>query len=379
MKKGLLIFPIIKDLNASDGILLKNEGIRKGFEENGVAVDVVEFYSTGVSCNGQKIVDFASNRYVRVLQYYLFAWSKIARFAAAGGYDFIWFRTLIPSPVTASFVKQLRRLNSKYKIIIEYGAYPYEGELPALGKRFYKTVKRAERVMNKNSDFVITYHGQKDLDGTPNIPISNGVDLSEVPVAQPDLDLSKGIRFISVSSLKKWHAYERFLEGMAAYVARPEARPIHFDIIGHGPEYDKLVALTKSLGIEPHVTFRHFQKGKALDAIYEKNHISVSTLGFHRIGLTVSSSLKNREYFARGLPVVLSTNDPDMPPYLPYVQYVPEGEAPVDVGEVVAFAEKVYQRPSLNAEIRAYAENQVSWTSKVREVLEHLKSNGTQG
>jgi hypothetical protein len=82
--------------------------------------------------------------------------------------------------------------------------------------------------------------------------------------------------------------------------------------------------------------------------------------------------LKNREYFARGLPVVLSTADEDMPEGLAYVKYVPAGEGPVNINDLVDFATRVYQSPELNREIRAYADEHVSWKGKIKTVLNYL-------
>ena len=150
------------------------------------------------------------------------------------------------------------------------------------------------------------------------------------------------------------------------------AVPIHFNIVGKGPEYEKLVALTNDLNLNGHVTFHDFKTGKDLDVVYEENDVAIGTLGFHRIGITNSSSLKNREYFARGLPIVLSTNDLDMPATLPFVKYLPEGEEPIAIGEVVKYAQRVYQTPDLNYVIRSYAEEHISWKSKTKTVLEYL-------
>jgi glycosyltransferase involved in cell wall biosynthesis len=371
MKKGLLIFPVMKDLNKADGVVVKNQGICKGFAENGVDIDEMEFNSTGVSLRGKTLVPFSSQRVKRIFQYHFKIWEQLPVFIGRNNYDFIWFRMPVANPFIASFVETLKKDNPGCRIVIEYGAYPYLNELSGIRKYFYKWNRTAEKKIHRHADFVITYCGQKDVDGVPNIPINNGIDLSNIPVVQHN-GMPDQVNFISVSSLKKWHAYERFITGMAEYFKQGQPRPVHFHIVGNGPEYDKLLALTNECGLQDKITFHNHKTGAGLDEIYNLSHIAIGTLGFHRIGITNSSSLKNREYFARGLPVVLSTTDLDMPEELPYVKYVPEGEEPVNISEVVNFASRVYHSPLLNRQVRNYADEHVSWKGKIKTVLNYL-------
>lgn len=374
MKKGLLIFPILKDLSKADGIVVKNEGIYKGFINNNVPVDAVEFNTRGIYGGGEQIYSFHPKRYLRILQYNFVGWKRIAAYFGKNNYDFVWFRIPVMTPPVAAFVRSLRRKKPGCKIILEYGAYPYVNEMSGLKKKIYQLNRGNEKSIHKIVDFVITYSGQKEVDGVTNIPINNGIDLTKIPVIHHEKSDLDTLNFISVSSLKKWHAYERFIAGMPAYLASQPATPIHFNIIGDGPEYEKLVKLTKELKLEKFITFHNFKTGKELDAIYKLNHVAVSTLGFHRLGLTNSSSLKNREYFARGLPIILSTTDMDMPADLPFVKYVPGGEEPLDLAPIVAFAKSVYDRDNVNEEIRSYAEEHVSWDSKIKTVLSCLNT-----
>jgi hypothetical protein len=371
MKKGLLIFPIMKDLNKADGVVVKNEGICKGFAENEIEIDVLEFNSTGVTIGNKLLVPFSKKRFKRIFEYHFLVWSKLSKNIASKNYDFIWFRITIANPFIAEFVSSVKKNQPNIRIIIEYGAYPFVNELSGTRKYFYLLNRGAEKKIHQNADFVITYCGQNQVDGVTNIPINNGIDLSNIPVVQHS-DLPDQINFVSVSSLKKWHAYERFVLGMAEYFKQENPRPIHFHVVGNGPEYDKLLACTTELALGDKLTFHNHKTGKALDEIYNASHIAIGTLGFHRIGITNSSSLKNREYFARGLPVILSTADQDMPEGLAYVKYVPAGEGPVNINDVVSFATQVYQIPGVNTRIREYADEHVSWKGKIKTVLNYL-------
>jgi hypothetical protein len=370
--KGLLIFPILKDLNQADGILVKNDGIRSGFILNGVEVEMLDFTSKGIFSQEEQLYRFHPNRYRRIFQYNRLIWRELGRYVRSKEYQFIWFRAPIITAPIAQFIRKIKKEAPSCRIIIEYGAYPFVNELSGLRKTIYLLNRKNESIAHRYADFVITYCGQEKVDNLENIPINNGIDLSHIPVVDNKIDTGQRINFISVSSLKKWHAYERFIAGLASYIQHPNAVPVHFNIIGNGPEFGKLVNLTNELRLNEYVTFHNFKTGKELDAIYQQNHVAIGTLGFHRIGITNSSSLKNREYFGRGLPIVISTPDKDMPEELPYVKYVPEGEQPLDIQQIVTFAQSVYQNPNVNREIRQYAEEHVSWASKIKTVLEYI-------
>jgi hypothetical protein len=369
---GMLIFPILKDLNEADGILVKNEGIKTGFLDNGIEVDVLEFNSRGIFNRNDQVYTFHSGRYRRIYQYNTAVWEKIAVYILKKNYDFIWFRIPLINSSIAKFIRTLKENAPGCKIIIEYGAYPYVNELSGLKKMFYQLNRGNEKKAHGYADFVVTYCGQDRVDNLPNIPINNGIDLEHISIVNGQKNLSRRINFISVSSLKKWHAYERIIAGISLYLKTSGALHVHFNIVGNGPEYAKLVALTDELKLNDFITFHDFKTGKELDLIYEENDVAIGTLGFHRIGITNSSSLKNREYLARGLPIVLSTKDQDMPDGLPFVKYVPEGEEPVQIAELVKFAQEIYKRPKVNEAIRSYAEVHVSWKSKIKTVLTYL-------
>ena len=371
--KGLLIFPILKDLSKADGIIFKNKGIIKGFAENGMGVDVLDYDTRGIYLAGEQIYTFSAKRFIRILQFHIIAWKTIARHVTQQDYGFVWMRMTLITPWLAGFIRRLRKGLKKGKLILEYGSYPFANELSATRRRWYRLNRGSEERAHTYADFMITYCGQEAIDGVPNIPINNGFDVSSVPVV-PTKSLAAGdaLRLICVSSLKKWHAYDRLIEGMHMYLKNKPIRNIHLDIVGDGPEMEKLQRLVVTYNLSDHVTFHHFRTGADLDKIYAQSHLAIGTLGFHRKGGKNDSSLKNREYFGRGLPFVLSTEDKDMPHGLPFVLYVLAGEDPVAIQDVIRFAEDIYTDYDINKNIRAYAEEHISWKSKTKVVLNYL-------
>jgi glycosyltransferase involved in cell wall biosynthesis len=375
VKKALLIFPIYTDLSKMDGIVVKNEGIRKGFMYNGVDTDVLRFNIQGIFNQNELVFPFRKGKVFRTIDFYFRAWKKLLQLVLDGKYDLVWLRIPLINPAIANFIRGIKTKDPACRIILEYGAYPFENELSTKARLYYGLNRPSERIAHRFADFVITYCGQAAIDHLVNIPIDNGIDLEKIGIVHPHPNVEEKINLIAVSSLKKWHAYERLVMGIPAYLQLENMPSIHFHVVGNGPEMEKIVNLVKELQLEGTVTFYDFKSGDELDAIYNESHVAIGTLGFHRIGITNSSSLKNREYFARGLPVVLSTPDKDMPGDLPYVLYLPGGESVIDVSKIVSFARGIYKMPNVNQQIRNYAESKVSWNSKIRTVLNYLEND----
>ena len=90
-----------------------------------------------------------------------------------------------------------------------------------------------------------------------------------------------------------------------------------------------------------------------MDEIYAKCNMTVAHLAIHRIGLTQISSLKTREYVAKGLPVISSsmmdicTSDTER-----YIKIVPGDETPVNIVDIISFFDKVYAEKNVRETIR---------------------------
>ena len=91
-----------------------------------------------------------------------------------------------------------------------------------------------------------------------------------------------------------------------------------------------------------------------------------------RKGVVVDSSLKNRDYLARGLPVILSSEDADIKSDFDFVCKVPEDESDIDVRLVERYIEGLNISDTIN-ETRSFAENHLSWQSKIKTLLTELE------
>ncbi len=222
-------------------------------------------------------------------------------------------------------------------------------------------------------DAIVTFYGQSEIFGVPCIQLRNGVDVQRIhfrDTARSDDQLS----MIAVGNLAERHGLDRVLRGIAQYVSQPGAKRTTLHVVGDGPAMESLTALTVQLGIDDHVRFHGLKSGPELDAVFDEADIALDSLAIHRLNLPRSSSLKAREYCARGIPFVLASDDPDFPPELPFVHRVPSNDAPLDLSTLVEFYAQLRQTtPTVHQQMRDYAEEHLTWKAKLQPLVHYLQ------
>ena len=98
--------------------------------------------------------------------------------------------------------------------------------------------------------------------------------------------------------------------------------------------------------------------------------VALDSLAIHRLRLPTSSSLKAREYCARGVPFVLASADADFPPELDFVHRTSSDESALDVSALVSFYERLRRmHPDVHREMRRHAEKSLSWKTKLEPLV----------
>lgn len=265
------------------------------------------------------------------------------------------------------FLYFLRKIKEQYdiKIIIEIPTYPYDGELK--GKNiFYTLDKKCRKKLYKYVDKIVTYTKDKKIWNIPCINISNGVDLEEIKIINKEQN--EYIKFTSVSNCSFWHGIDRFLISLEKYGQNKQLKNIIFNIIGEGPESEKLKEIVeKSKFLRKIVIFHGFKTGKDLEKIYNETDIGIGSLGIHRIALKEVQPLKNREYTAKGLPFIIGFNDPDFEESK-YVYKVTNNEGIIDIENIIKWYLKYNFK---EIEIRKDAER-FSWDIQMKKVIDNI-------
>lgn len=205
----------------------------------------------------------------------------------------------------------------------------------------------------------------------PYCTIGNGFSIQSVPIRLNSNSNSENLHLLFVANISRWHGLDRLLEGISSYGGDMN---IKLHVTGDGAELQNLIDLTQKLRIREHVIYHGFLTGEKLDNLFNTCHIAVGSLGIHRIGLTESSTLKVREYCARGIPWIIACKDPDFPDDFPYIHRIPADESPVNIEEVIEFAKKVYADPDHPQKMREYAFEHLDWSVKMKKLKAFLES-----
>jgi glycosyltransferase involved in cell wall biosynthesis len=203
------------------------------------------------------------------------------------------------------------------------------------------------------------------------ILVGNGIDTKNIPLRNLNRNAAdKKIVIIGVAALADWHGYDRLIRGIAKFVARDTTGlNICFFVVGDGPVRTNLEQLSVRLGVERHVRFFGFLTGKQLDQLYDRSDIAVASLGLFRVGLSEASSLKSREYVARGLPFVNSGRDIDFEPTPPFVFQVENNESDIDVDALIRWYETLNCDLNFRNGLRRFAEEKLSFHSKISALI----------
>lgn len=280
-----------------------------------------------------------------------------------------------------AFMKMIKKLHNICKVVIEIPTYPYDEQCKTISGIFTKyKVLSDKRYRKKLKDYNIkfsTVDNEKSIFGVPCINITNGIDLQSVEYVGDKLLYDDSIRIIAVALVQRDHGYDRVIEGLKNYYStfnssRPE---VFFNIVGDGPESPALKKMVKDYNLSRYVIFHGKKFGKDLDKIFLDSNLAVSGVGGHRSGLTVSATLKTREYCARGIPFICSLPDVAIPPELGFYKLVDSSEEPVDIEKIVEYYNHIRHCPEIREEMRKFAEENLTWEPQLKKVLEEIKTS----
>ncbi len=204
----------------------------------------------------------------------------------------------------------------------------------------------------------------------PHITIGNGIDVASVPLRHHPPLITTELHLIFVANVSRWHGIDRLIRGLATNDGKTA---IILHVAGEGAELPNLKKLVNDYGLAKKVIFHGFVTGQSLDELFNACHIAVGSLGLHRVGLKESSTLKVREYCARGIPWIIACQDPDFPDDFPYIHRIHADESPVNCEELLEFAKRVCKDPEHPQKMRDYAMDHLDWSIKMKKLKEFLE------
>ncbi len=292
------------------------------------------------------------------------------------GADFLYLRQVRHDYPFVRYLKAIKKKNPNIKIIYEIPTFPYDKEGSVNLKNCHVTIKDRinRKKLKKYVDRIVTFYDQGEIFGIPTIKLQNGFDFSAMTInhSEPSKDT---LHLLEVSTTAFWHGYDRVIAGLQQYYQNGGNVNVVFHMVGQPLE--NLLEMTEQYGLSEHVIFHGSQSGEALDAIYETCLVGIDVLGGHRKNYPVSSSLKSREYSAKGLPVVTSSPIDFMEEDYPHQLLVPYDDSPLDIQSVIDFAENIFSKSSVQdvrAKIRAYAAAKCDMSHTMMPIVDYLQN-----
>lgn len=374
MRQLLYIAPVIIDFEKLNGVSKKVLNQYKVFSTS----YNVTLLSYGPDClyylNNDFFETIALDKANRRFKMYSFINEKLS----VNNYNFIYVRYHLCDFL---FINSLRILNRKAtKTVVEIPTYPYKKELLKSHNGLVRYF------MDFSSNFLlrffvgrmVTYSQDDKIFGIKAINTMNGIIYENViPVEKKQFNTNE-IHLISVSMTVICHGYDRLIEGIKKYYDLGGDTNIIYHLVGEGEEIKRYKDLVLKYGIEKYVLFYGFKTSDDLDALYEKADIAINSLAIHRIGLQTESTIKSKEYAAKGLPMVssyavdaFSAQDNSK-----YVHQISADETPVDVYELIGFYTKMYENADRNIteEIRTASEKRCDMSVTLQGVIEYFNT-----
>lgn len=359
-------------VSESNGIIKKIKTQISTFEKHGYKIDFWNPYS------GRK---HSIRRFTRRLPFYfLNTWKFDER--KINDYDFIYIRKAwFMDGDLINFLRKVKNISPSMKVLLEIPTYPYDQEgkkmnmLPLIWKDKYWRNKLKYYV-----DKIVTYSNDESIFGVETICISNAIDINSINLRKVKIKNENVISLIAVSSLYYWHGYDRVIKGLGKYYQSKgnEDPLVYFHIVGDGNETDYYKKLIKEMNLSNYVIMHGNLSGQLLDEVYDNSDIGLDSMGRHRSGVNFNSSLKSKEYCAKGLPIVSGVcTELDNATDFMYYMRVPADDSEINIYHIIDFYKKMKVTGSVNTEIREYASKYFDYYIAMNPIIKYVKYRET--
>lgn len=291
----------------------------------------------------------------------------------------IYIRYFLSDAKLVSMIKTLKQNNPGVKVLVEIPTYPYDGEIFEFAPKLIKD-KMHRLEFSKYVDRFITFSDDKEIFGVPAINISNAVDTQKINIIECSEKVDEEINLIAVAQFDFWHGYDRVIEGLNQYYQQGGKTNFVFHIVGYAKNakilnyYNELVS---KYNLQDRVVFHGEKHGSELDQIYNKCSLAIDSLGRHRSKVFYNSSLKGKEYMAKGLPIISGVKtELDNDNSFHYYLRIPADDSPMNFNEVETYYHSIYdneEREKVVHNIRLYCENNFTFENAYKSLIEYIK------
>lgn len=284
--------------------------------------------------------------------------------------EVIYIRYIMADEEMINFLKTVRE-EMNIKVLMEIPTYPYDNIMNTSPEPYLIADRQYRDSLKDYVDRLYNYSGYDEIYGMKTEKLINGVDIDKLPLRK--LSDSDTFRMLSVSSVCRWHGYDRIIEGIRIYKKNGGSIPVRFTLAGLGNELNRLKAMVKKYKLDNEVKFLgNIRDADRLNELFDDADIGIGCLALYRVGINEGGAIKNQEYCARGIPFVISTPDPNFN-NPEYIKLVPNDDTPVDIEALIEFSNSMKSIQNSN-DMRQYAIDNLTWDKIFDKVISVIKA-----
>ncbi len=202
------------------------------------------------------------------------------------------------------------------------------------------------------------------------IRIENGIDLNTNKYYPGKAEHGKIIRIIAVSNFAIWNGYDRAIQGLFEYIKKTGNRDVRLVFVGDINKAQPLKRQCEVLGLTNNIEFTGALSGKELDYQYSIADVALGALGNHRRKVFANSSLKAKEYTARGKIMILSDAEGIESEIKKRSFLVKSNEDPMDFVQFIDWYNKINNYQEYEIKNRIFAEKNYAWDRQMKKVID---------
>jgi len=290
----------------------------------------------------------------------------------------VYFRYPIADFLFLRFLKK----NKEYRFITEHQHIENRLRIGIFDFNFIETIldtMYGKAIRNRISGFVgvssqylenqLSYLKSSVRIKKHSIVNGNGIDTASINLRSYPYFDSHILKLLFIGSAYKNQGLDRLIVSLENYYKSNAKVEIIVHIVGISFEKKYLKKYLVNPVIRNSFIFHGFLLPVEIDKFANECHLALNSLCVHREGQKVTSTLKSREYFARGIPFVTSSFDDDFNDGNPYILKISGDENPFDFQKLIDFALKLNSDTLHPQKMRQYAIDHLDWTIKMKKLI----------
>lgn len=275
---------------------------------------------------------------------------------------------------------------NKIKILSEIPTYPYNFEIQLVNfslKNYYiylsDLIFRYPISLMINNYATVAFKGK--INNKKTISIENGVNINEFNkknLSKKKINFKNKLNLVFVANFNDQnlrHGLDRLIHGLLNYYKSKHKNKILIQlyIVGNMFAAKKIIQKidNNSLLKNNIIHYNKLSKNK-LFKLYSFCHVGIGNLAFHRIQVTHSSSLKEREYLSAFLPFVSASKDYCFNKNVTFRYRVASNDTPINFFLLTKFFKFCYNQKNLNNKIFQYTKSRLTWDITMQNLLSYI-------